>query len=90
MQVIARVVFRQDVLGVARIARGRIEIDHAIKGAAAADPGIDGQAFLFLLLIVVVSERGAGERILEWGERCADDAHAASMRPGDQLPVPRG
>ena len=68
VQVIAGVVFRQDVLGVARIAGGGIEIDPTIEGAAAADPGIHRPALLFLVLVVVAIERGAMERILERGQ----------------------
>ena len=82
MKVIARIICRQNVLGIDGIPGDSIKIDDAIKGAAFPDPLIDCLTLLFLYLIVVTIEWVAVERILEWCQGRADDAHPVGMGRG--------
>ena len=64
-----------------------VEVDHAVEGAAGADPLVDRLPLRLLGLAVVAVERLAVERVLERRQRGADDPHALGVRAGDQLLV---
>jgi hypothetical protein len=63
---IAGVERRQDVRGTVRVACHCVEIDHAVERATAANPLVDGLAFLLLVRVVVPLERPALEGVPEW------------------------
>ena len=84
---IAGIEFCEDVRRMVRIPRHCVEVDHAIERATAADPLVDGLAFLLLVRVVVPLERRALEGVLERRQCGADDAHSVEMRARDELLV---
>src|SRR2546425_465411 len=80
VQVVARVRRRQQSPGLPGIAQRRVEVDHRIERAAAADPAVHGLPRRLPLGSIVL---GSPER----RESGALDAQAASVYPGDDLPV---
>src|SRR5919106_3441594 len=64
VEVVARVEVGPDVLGIARVTRRGVEVDHTIESAARADPPIDRLPLRLLLLVVVAEQRIAAERVL--------------------------
>ena len=84
---IAAVVRCQDVRGTVRVACHCVEIDHIIECATAANPLIDGFAFLLLIRVVIPLNRRALEGIFEGRQRGADDAHPVKMSTCDELLV---
>ena len=69
------------------IPRGGVEVDHSIERAAAANPFVDGLAFLLFVRVVVPLDWRALEGVLERRQCGADDAHPVQMRARDQLLV---
>src|SRR5438034_4679556 len=64
VQVIAGVERRAEGAGLRRIARGRVEVDHAVVGLARADPLVDG-------LTLGLADRGEVHRAFERRQRRA-------------------
>jgi hypothetical protein len=84
---IAAVECCQDVRRTVRVPCHCVEVDHAIKRATAANPLVDGLAFLLLVGVVVPLERFALEGVLERRQCGADDAHSVEMGARDELLV---
>ena len=80
MQVVARIVGRQHLLRVARVAGRLVEVDHAVIGLARSNP-----------LVQRLSLRFADVRVIagapEGRQRRAENLHAPGVSPHDQLLV---
>ena len=77
---VAVVVFGLDMLGIGRIARQGVEVDHAVELPALADSVIDRFPLgLFRFVIVAVQGR-AVERILERRQSRAQDSRMMLVR----------
>ena len=63
MEMIAAVECCQDVRRTVRVPCHCVEVDHAIKRATAANPLVDGLAFLLLVRVVVPLERFPGSAV---------------------------
>ena len=61
MQVIAFVIGREHACWIGRVSHHCVEGDHAVEGAAIADPLIDGRALCFLVGVVKALQRRALE-----------------------------
>src|SRR6516162_3697744 len=88
MQMIAAVEGGQDVSRTVRVASRCVEVDDAIKRAAATDPTVDGLPLLLLIRVIVALKLHAFKSILERCQRGTDNAHPVDMGTGYQLFVP--
>ncbi len=77
----------QDVRRTVRVPCYRVEVDHAVECATAANPLVDGLALLLLVRVVVPLDRRALEGVLKWGQRGTDDPHPVNMSTCDELLV---
>jgi len=77
---VAAVVGGQQFGEVVRVTHRRVEIDHAVKFTAAADPGVDlfSQAF-FLGVVKPIIKRVTKDGMLEGWNRCADDSDSLAV-----------
>jgi hypothetical protein len=80
VQVIAGIVGGQHLFRIAGIARGFIEVDHAVIGVAGPDPFVQRLTLRFAGVGVI-------SRAPEGGERRTENLHASRVRPHDQLLV---
>src|ERR1700678_1733961 len=85
MQMIAAVIVRQKPRRMARITQHRIEIDHRVKFALAANPSIDLLPHGFLLRSGIAWKNiGA----FEWRQSSSNNSDALFSRFRDELPIP--
>src|ERR1041384_2304157 len=87
VQMVAAVIGRKDARGLARVAHGRVEVDHAVELTARTNPSVHLPSHLLLLRRGKADGRRTKERTLEWRDGRPDGPNPFFVRACDELTI---